>query len=172
MSRKKELSSETANQILAKRLQFLLKERNVNQSQLANGIEVQRQTTSNYVNGQSVPDAYTLEKLARYLGVTTDYLVGRSDIPAPTMDAELICQRTGLTPIALEKLCNLDGIRLSILNALLSSESFVNSYLYKIADVETFRTIADETLENLEYDAKDFDSIEEAESKLSGTTKT
>ena len=142
MSRKKEPSSETANQILAKRLRYLLEKLNVNQSQLADKISKKRQTTSNYCNGQSVPDAYTLAKIADELGVTTDYLVERSNIPIPTIDDDAILQRTRLTPEAFTMLSKLDGVALMILNELLASDEFMWSYLNRIADVTSFCAVS------------------------------
>ena len=62
-------------EILAK----LRKERNVGQKELAAFLSLSTGTISNYENGVHSPDLNTLCKLAEYFGVTTDYLLNRTD---------------------------------------------------------------------------------------------
>lgn len=49
------------------------------QDQVADYLKVKRQTYSAYERGVSIPDALTLQKLADYFEVSTDYLLGKSD---------------------------------------------------------------------------------------------
>ena len=62
-------------EILAK----LRKERNLGQKELAAFLSLSTGTISNYENGVHSPDLNTLCKLAEYFGVTTDYLLNRTD---------------------------------------------------------------------------------------------
>ena len=62
-------------EILAK----LHKERNLGQKELAAILSLSTGTISNYENGVHAPDLNTLCKLAEYFGVTTDYLLNRTD---------------------------------------------------------------------------------------------
>lgn len=62
-------------QIIAK----LRKERNYCQKQLAAKLNLSISTISNYENGVHFPDYITLCKIADYFGVTTDYLLGRTE---------------------------------------------------------------------------------------------
>lgn len=62
-------------EILAK----LRKERNLGQKELAAFLSLSTGTISNYENGVHSPDLSTLCKLAEYFGVTTDYLLNRTD---------------------------------------------------------------------------------------------
>ena len=65
--------------MLSKNLIALRKERKLTQDDIANLLNVKRQTYSAYERGVSVPDAYTLQKLATYFGVTTDYLLNNNE---------------------------------------------------------------------------------------------
>ena len=62
-------------EILAK----LRKERNLGQKELAAFLSLSTGTISNYENGVHSPDLNTLCKLAEYFGVTTDYLLNRTN---------------------------------------------------------------------------------------------
>ena len=62
-------------EILAK----LRKERNLGQKELAAFLSLSTGTISNYENGVHSPDLHTLCRLAEYFGVTTDYLLNRTD---------------------------------------------------------------------------------------------
>ena len=63
-----------------KRLKKLRKEQRVDQFTVAEGIGVTRQCMSNYESGVRRPDYETLAKLAKFFGVTVDYLIGAEDI--------------------------------------------------------------------------------------------
>ena len=49
--------------------------RRLTQDDVASFLNVKRQTYSAYERGASVPDALTLQKLAEYFNVTSDYLL-------------------------------------------------------------------------------------------------
>lgn len=57
----------------------LRKERNLGQKELAAYLSLSTGTISNYENGVHSPDLHTLCRLADYFGVTTDYLLNRTD---------------------------------------------------------------------------------------------
>lgn len=63
------------------KIKMLRQQKNINQAELGKIVGVGKTTISNYETGYSVPDLETLIKLADYFGVTTDYLLGRSDKP-------------------------------------------------------------------------------------------
>jgi len=65
--------------VLCKRLKELREYRELTQSQLAERLDIGRASVSNYENGDRVPDADVLTKFADFFGVTTDYLLGRSE---------------------------------------------------------------------------------------------
>ena len=63
------------------RIRELRIQRNLQQKDLAAALEIAANTLSQYENGKREPDQETLIKLADYFGVTTDYLLGRTDEP-------------------------------------------------------------------------------------------
>lgn len=61
------------------RLQGLRKERNLSQIQLAEMLNVSRQTLSKWETGAAMPDTTNLIVLSQIFHVSTDYLLGLSD---------------------------------------------------------------------------------------------
>lgn len=67
------------NNKLPERLNELLRERNISQRKLANAIEVTSATVSAWCRGIKQPTADNIYALAKFFGVSTDYLLGFSD---------------------------------------------------------------------------------------------
>lgn len=65
----------------AERLKEARKRQNVKQKEVAAHIQMAAHSYQQYEGGQRRPDFETLVALADYLGVTTDYLLGRTDEP-------------------------------------------------------------------------------------------
>lgn len=61
------------------KIKMLRQQKNINQAELGKIVGVGKTTISNYETGYSVPDLETLIKLADYFGVTTDYLLDRTE---------------------------------------------------------------------------------------------
>lgn len=70
--------------MLSTRLKALRIEKKLTQKQLAEKINVTHVSISGYESGNRSPDTDTLQRLADYFEVSTDYLLGRTNIPAPT----------------------------------------------------------------------------------------
>ena len=73
------------------RFRYLRKSKNLAQSQLANLIGVDRSTISSYESNIRQPSLDTLSRIADVFGVSTDYLLGRTDSlgsDSPTLNAE------------------------------------------------------------------------------------
>lgn len=64
----------------------LRKGKGLNQSELAELCGVHSVTISNWETGKKAPEANNVNKLAEVLGVTTDYLMGRTNDPLPAQD--------------------------------------------------------------------------------------
>lgn len=67
-----------------KRLKALRLQRKLTHQDMADLLGITRQGYSKYENGQSQPDIDTINKLAEFFNVTTDYLLGRTDHPNPS----------------------------------------------------------------------------------------
>ena len=65
--------------ILCERLKRLRKNKSITQEELGKQIGVLKTTISNYENGYSTPDAYTLTKIAKFYNVSIDFILGMSN---------------------------------------------------------------------------------------------
>lgn len=137
MPRKKDLPYSTEGDIFATRLRAVMADRGTNQTRLSDQIQreqgqiMQRQTISQYMNGQSKPDTERLTLLCRALNVSADYLLGLSDVASPDTDIRSVCDFTGLSEGAVEAIRYLGNKRdypdhmLQILSLLISTNEFV-----------------------------------------------
>lgn len=85
-----------------------------NQTQVAKEIGISRSALSYYESGERTPDINILYLIAQYYDVTSDYLLGLSNIPKPDMDSAAISKKLGLNQCAID---NLSQITLSIKEA-------------------------------------------------------
>lgn len=65
--------------VLGERIKKLRKQRKITQEELGKKVNVTKVSISGYENGNRTPDTETLQKIADYFGVSTDYLLGRTD---------------------------------------------------------------------------------------------
>lgn len=70
--------------MLGIRLKKLRNEKKLTQKQLAEKINVTHVSISGYESGNRSPDTDTLQRLADFFGVSTDYLLGRTYNPTLT----------------------------------------------------------------------------------------
>lgn len=66
-------------EIFCERIKSLRNERRIYQREVAEYLGVTLRSYQSYESGQSEPNLERLSALADYFGVTTDYLLGRSD---------------------------------------------------------------------------------------------
>lgn len=84
------------------RLRKLVAERRMTQDKLAKALGVSRPTVAGWLNGDNIPDILDFEKIARYFGVSADYLLGLSNTATPDVSARAAVEYTGLTQAAVE----------------------------------------------------------------------
>ncbi|AXI29484.1 immunity repressor protein [Priestia megaterium] len=70
--------------MLGKRIAKLRKEKGLSQYELAERLGFSRGKLANYEQGSRQPDYDTLQLIATYFDVSTDYLLGKSDTPSPS----------------------------------------------------------------------------------------
>lgn len=68
---------------LAKRIKKLRSEKGITQQQLADKIGVSRATVAGYESRGKEPPYDTLQKIANYFNVSTDYLLGNTEEKSP-----------------------------------------------------------------------------------------
>ena len=90
------------NSPLAKRLRELCEGRT--QQEIADGAGITRQNLGKFLSGETKPDVDTLEKLATFFKVSTDYLLGRTNVKPvdPSLDATV--EYIGLSEKAIENI--------------------------------------------------------------------
>ena len=70
------------------RLREILDDRGIKQKEMAQTLGLPQQTMNNYVTEKRQADYETLGQICDALGVTADYLLGRSSNPAPAISDE------------------------------------------------------------------------------------
>lgn len=82
---------------------------------LGDKIGVSRQAVSNYYNGFTYPDTFILAKIARTFGVSTDYLLGVSEISTTDVETKRIIEMLGLKENIVEALIDMSRIQSRII---------------------------------------------------------
>ncbi|MFD2210980.1 helix-turn-helix domain-containing protein [Virgibacillus halophilus] len=72
--------------MFSKRLKYLRIEKKLTQQAMADFLGISRQGYGKYEDGKSEPDHDTLIKLSSFFKVTTDYLLGNTDVPSTKTD--------------------------------------------------------------------------------------
>lgn len=67
-------------EILTRRLNELIEEKGINKKQFADGIGTSKALVTIWTQGKSLPSVIYLAKIADFFDVTTDYLLGRTEI--------------------------------------------------------------------------------------------
>ena len=95
----------------------------ITQGEIAEYIGTSRQAVSQYCNGVSVPSYDSLVKIADFFGVTTDYLLGRTDTPSgkTSRDNDL-----GLPDRTIFEIRNMTDDKRQIIGDMISSRYFAD----------------------------------------------
>lgn len=75
---------------LSEKIYALRTEKGLSQEDLAEKLDVSRQSVSKWETAQSVPDLDKIIKLADLFGVTTDYLLREKEAPTPPSESHMI----------------------------------------------------------------------------------
>lgn len=86
------------------RLRYLLESHGISQQILAEHLGITRQMVGKYGDGFSSPDWERLVKIADFFDVSTDFLLGRSDVESKSELVQLLYSATGLSGFALHRL--------------------------------------------------------------------
>jgi len=66
--------------VFRERLKKLIKENNITYQKLADEVQTTKVTISRYINGHRTPDIRFLYEVAQYFNVSTDYLLGITEV--------------------------------------------------------------------------------------------
>ena len=82
---------------LGQRLYECREKTGMKQADVARALNVQRQQISYYENDSRQPDLDRLKELSRLYGVSTDYLLGMTDVSSSDLEIKEVCNYTGLS---------------------------------------------------------------------------
>ena len=110
MPRVKRNSQDEYTAPFATRLRELIDTSKIPQTALAEYIGVTRQAVSSYSLGTSLPDVEKFEKIANYFDVSTEYLLGRTEIKKADASKQATAEYLGLSEDAIDAIHSLQGI--------------------------------------------------------------
>lgn len=87
--------------MIGEKIKELRKNSKMTQEQLGDAIGVSKMAISYFEKGKKSPGRESLEKIADYFGVTTDYLLGRSADPELNEDEDKIVSKEGKNIMAI-----------------------------------------------------------------------
>ncbi len=146
-----------------KRIQKLREKRGDTQKELAEAIEVKRETINQWESGTRALKSDAIVKLSKYFGVSADYLLGITEIETLDTNLQAICTCTGLSEIAARQLIALtfgEGPEILIINHLLGSPAFID-ICDKIAYLANLVVEANDNVEEKDYLASFVKSTED-----------
>ncbi|HDR3313513.1 MULTISPECIES: helix-turn-helix domain-containing protein [Bacillus] len=81
--------------MIGEKIKELRKNSKITQEQLGNAIGVSKMAISYFEKGKKSPGRESLKKIADYFGVTTDYLLGRSEDPELNEEEDKVVSEEG-----------------------------------------------------------------------------
>ena len=134
MARSKKEVAESYNSPFPSALRRLMDDQSVTQDALSKVTGKTRQTISQYVTGKSEPGYDTLVKIANYLNVSTDYMLGNSDVKSANPNIRSTSEYTGLSESAIKTIRSLkdNEIKMKILNLLLEDIFFTCDFTNRL----------------------------------------
>ena len=121
MESKEALSNLQYDQPFPTRLRELLDRKRGEQRELAARLGKTSQAIGYYKDGSTVPDANVLAKIADFYHVSTDYLLGRTDVATPDITTQAAARRYGLSENALNIIEGLGETDKDLLNEIITS---------------------------------------------------
>ena len=112
--------------LIGTRIYTALETANIKQKELAKELNVTDNTVSYWCNGTRTPNTEQIIQIARILNVSSDYLLGLSDVATTDAELKAVCEYTGLSDKAVTSIKELttEEDKKYLMNFLLSDSSF------------------------------------------------
>lgn len=94
--------------LIGTRINTALAAVNLKQKDLAKELDVTDNTVSYWCNGSRIPNTEQIIQIARVLNVSSDYLLGLSDVATKNEDVQYICEFTGLSADSVNNLLDIN----------------------------------------------------------------
>ena len=91
-------------EVFAYRLKSLREEKHLNQSECAQKLGISRGSMSFYEHGERLPDIEIIYNMAHFFKVTSDYLIGISNIKTNDANINSVCKYLNLTEETVDRL--------------------------------------------------------------------
>ena len=105
------------------RLGVLYTQNGESQRQAADALGTTKQNVNNWANGKNEPNFQTLVSIAKHYNVSTDYLLGLTDVKTVDKDLQAVCDYVGLSEKAVEKIASLNQVS-NIISLFIESNEF------------------------------------------------
>ena len=116
----------TEKNVFSERLTQLREDRGLKRQEVADALEISRASLEYYEKGQRKPDIEVAARIAKYYGVSTDYLVGISAAQVTASENETlktVCDYLGISEASAEQVSYLTSIGYNAnMDAILSSK--------------------------------------------------
>lgn len=142
------------NSTFGERIASLRAEREETQQELADALDVRRETVKFWESGDRQIKAADIVKLAKHFEVSADYILGLSEAMYADLDVQAVSQSTGLSEASLNTLARIkrNPNLVKMLNLLLSTSS--NSASFR--DAVNYSTIALDSTSKLDEKLANF----------------
>ncbi len=99
------------------RITEILAQKGITQKSLADHIRIKPNVISYWCKGERTPNTEQIIMIADYFGVSTDYLLCRTDVASTNTDIQMICDYTGLSEKAIQIVanCKMNGDDIAII---------------------------------------------------------
>lgn len=127
------VKNELFNKPFPSALRELMRERNTTQQELADVLGKTRQSISYYCDGSSSPDWETIAAIAKLYSVSSDWLLGLTDVRSSNADIHAVCEFTGLGENAVINLnAHYSSMAIAFISELIEQAEITNlSLLYE-----------------------------------------
>lgn len=105
---------------IGSRISAILEEKNIKQKDLASALGITANTISYFISGTRTPNTEQIILIANFLDVSTDYLLGTAKAKTTDIELKQICEYTGLSDKATDKLHKLED----------TSDLLLSAYVY------------------------------------------
>lgn len=120
----------TVKNVIAQRINYLLAKNNKKQKELAAHLGVTDNTVSYFAGGKRTPNIEQIIQIAGFFNVSTDYLLGYTEVETTDINLKAVCDYTGLIEDAVDSIKFFSSDSGHVLSILLSSPFF-----HKIMDM-------------------------------------